>query len=75
VLLNPTFTASQGTCNGTPLCALGSLNAGASATVYVRGTVPPLTRGSTFNGTFTAASSNPDPNNNNNSVTATTTVR
>ncbi len=66
-------TASQGTCdrNGrTVTCALGDLNAGATATVEIA--VRPQKTG-TISNTATVASDN-DPNTANNSDTATTEV-
>lgn len=67
---------SQGSCSSPSACSLGSLVSGASATVYVRGTVPSgLRSGDTFSGNFSASSANPDANPANNATTTVTTVR
>jgi len=66
-------TASQGSCTGTATvsCQLGTLAAGASATVTIK--VTPTTGGPVTN-TASLSSSTIDPDTSNNSATAETTV-
>lgn len=72
-------TSSQGTCarsgggsrDGLLTCALGSINAGASATVTI--VVSPRVTG-TLTNTATVQANTADPNTANNTATATTTV-
>jgi uncharacterized repeat protein (TIGR01451 family) len=64
---------SQGTCSGTTTvtCDLGSLGAGASATVTI---VVTPTRGTTLSNTASVTGAETDPDTANNSATATTTI-
>jgi large repetitive protein len=66
-------TPSQGTCSGAPqvVCSLGTLDAGASATVRIR--VTARTARSVVN-TASVASTSFDPNTSNNSATTKTSV-
>jgi uncharacterized repeat protein (TIGR01451 family) len=66
-------TASQGSCNpgSTVVCALGTINSGAWATVTI--VVTPLTAG-TLSNTASVTNTSGDPVPANNSATATTTV-
>jgi uncharacterized repeat protein (TIGR01451 family) len=67
-------TASQGTCSGTSTvtCNLGSINAGAGATVSI--TIKPSSAG-TINNTATVSSSDSEANTANNSATQSTQVQ
>ena len=67
------FSASQGSCNGTTTvtCGLGDLASGATATVTI--VLRPVSTGSLTN-TARVSGNQPDPNEANNSSTQTTTV-
>jgi large repetitive protein len=69
--------STQGSCSGTTTvtCTLGTLLAGASATITLVVHVDPAApAGSTLTNTATASSSTADPDPTNNTATATTTV-
>ncbi len=71
--------SSQGTCNvnaaaNSVSCDLGTLAAGATATVTVTATSPALTSPDTVQNTFSAYSNEADPNGANNTATEATTV-
>jgi large repetitive protein len=63
---------SQGSCDTTVSCSLGSLPANGSATITVTATV--IARDTTLTNTASVSSSTPDPNAANNSASATITV-
>ena len=64
--------ASQGSCDATVSCSLGTIAANGTATITVTATV--LARNTTLTNTATASSSTPDPNPDNNQASATVTV-
>ena len=64
--------ASQGSCDTTVSCSLGSIAPNGTATITVTATV--LARNTTLTNTASASSSTPDPNPDNNSASATVTV-
>jgi uncharacterized repeat protein (TIGR01451 family) len=69
-------TTSQGTCSAakaTVTCALGSLSAGATATVTI--TVKPTAKGAASDTATVSSTSPPDPVSANNTSSVTTTVR
>ncbi len=63
---------TQGTCDTTVSCSLGTLAAGGSATITITATV--IARDTTLTNNATVASSTPDPLPANNSASATVTV-
>ena len=71
------ITPSQGTCSGAPnfTCSLGTIAAGASATVTVNYTVPSSTAGGSQTNSATATSDTTDPNATNNTGSDTNTVK
>ena len=69
------FTSMSGACIGTFPCSLGTMAAGATATVTAVYSIPPGYNGvSPFVNTATVSSTTTDPNNANNSSSVSTTV-
>ncbi len=67
-----TVQSSQGSCDATVSCSLGSLAAHSTATITITATV--IAHDTTLTNTATASSSTPDPNMGNNSASASVTV-